>query len=356
MSEPRTEIEKSTQKTLLDVLAKYKKTIDALLPNKIDPQRFAYLAVSSIRQNPALAGVSPASFINSVILAGQMGLEIRRDSAYLIPFGKECQLLIDYKGKLELARRSKQVGGIQAVTVRENDDFRWQYGANGVDFHHSPAPAGRKIASEDERGGIVGVYAFAQIVPNGMQFREPMSLYELDRIRKQSRSGANFVTLDEVFAAHKLIEDGTKAVWQTWEYKDKRRTPWVTHTEQMFLKTVLHSLCKGLPLTPEAQKSQEVDEGFETGKQPNPFAEAIDIDPVDDKPMIEPTDKQGLAVVKKERVEKASAALAETLEDRDAFPDPMSVPKGTFIRVNGKLWKSNDEQTAWHEYKGEASK
>src|SRR5690348_9576729 len=97
MVRPQTAIEDTAQKKLLDVLSRYKKTLDAILPKLIDPKRFAYLAVSSIRQNPTLAGVTPASFLNCVILASQMGIEIRRDSAYLVAFGSECTLLVDYK-------------------------------------------------------------------------------------------------------------------------------------------------------------------------------------------------------------------------------------------------------------------
>lgn len=276
---PQTGIEEQCQNTLLNVLAKNKKTIDAVLGKVVDPKRFAYLAVMAIRQTPALAGCSPFSFLNAVMLASQMGLEIRRDSAYLIPFGKECQLLIDYKGKLNLARRSGKVGGIQAVAVHENDDFKWGYDRNGVCFHHN-------IDWDRDRGPIKSVYAFAQLNEGGTQFCEPMNLAEIDKIRKRSRAGVPSMSLAEIFAAHELASDG-KQIWQNWGFRDPRRQPWVTDFEAMALKTVLHRLCKALPLDPAGQLSQEVDEGFETGKQPNILADSVEIDPADDKPMIE---------------------------------------------------------------------
>jgi recombination protein RecT len=278
---PNGSIEESCQATLLNVLAKNKKTIDAVLGQIMDPKRFAYLAVMAIRQTPALAGCSPFSFLNAVMLASQMGLEIRRDSAYLIPFGKECQLLIDYKGKLNLARRSGKVGGIQAVTIRENDDFEWGYDRTGVVFHHKP-----KFTSD--RGPIVGVYSFAQ-VEGGTQFCEPMNLSDIDKIRRQARAGGKGYSIEKILDMQEVGADG-KMLWDSIPYRD--RTPWLTHFEAMAWKTSLHRLCKALPLDPAGQLSQDVDEGFETGKQPNILADAVEIDPADDKPMVEVADGQ----------------------------------------------------------------
>lgn len=299
----QTAIEAECQNTLLQVLAKNKKTIDAVLGQIMDPKRFAYLAVMAIRQTPALAGCSPFSFLNAVMLASQMGLEIRRDSAYLIPFGKECQLLIDYKGKLNLARRSGKVGGIQSVTIRENDEFEWGYDMNGVRFHHKPD-------FKRDRGAIVGVYAFAQLVGGGTQFCEPMSLDDIDKIRKRSRAGVSSMSLKEIFAAQEIASDG-KQVWQNWGFRDPRRQPWVTDFEAMALKTALHRLCKALPLDPAGQLSQEVDEGFETGKQPNVLADAVDIDPADDKPMIEAAENHEQFQQKREQITAAKTTVSD---------------------------------------------
>lgn len=361
---PQTAIEQTCQKTLLEVLNRYKKSIDAMLPKMIEPRRFAYLAITAVRSNPRLAECSPASFINSVMLATQMGLEIRRDSAYLVPFGRECQLLIDYKGKLGLARRGGKVGAIQAVTVRYLDGFEWVYSINGVKFSHEPFKNG--IRSPEERGQIVGVYAFAHLADGSVQFREPMSLSEIDRIRKRSRAGVSSMNLEQIFAAHELTEDGKQAVWQSWQYKDPRRQPWVTDFEAMALKSVLHSLCKSLPLVPEAQLSQEVDEGFETGKQPNILADAVDIDPIDQQSMVEASaeeqdrvlaEKLGAAKVENDRKrdDKAAAAAqrkaqrAAPVPDVDELPDPVfeGLPSGTQRYCKGVLYEVAKDTPTW---------
>lgn len=353
---PQTEIEQHCQKTLLDVLGRYKRSIDAMLPKLIDPKRFAWLAVTAVRGNPRLAECTPASFINAVMLATQMGVEIRRDSAYLIPFGKECTLLIDFKGKIGIARRSGKVGGIQAVTIRERDAFEWKYTVDGVSFKHEPFANG--ILSPEERGRIVGVYAFAHLTDGGVQFRDPMSLSEIDRIRKRSRAGVASMTLDDIFKAHELTEDGKQAIWQSWQYKDPRRQPWCTDFEAMALKTVLHSLFKGLPMDPASQLSQAVDEGYETGKQPNILADAVDIDPIDERPMVEASIEEQdrvlqekLAQAKAEQDAKKQAKKEQRkppsgpVKDWEELPRPPSVAglgPGDRAYFNNSLYRVND--------------
>jgi phage RecT family recombinase len=303
MPEATTAIEVQAQTKLLDVLRKYEGPIKALIGRTLDPVRFSQLAVSAIKSNPALAGCSPSSFMNSVLLAMQMGVEIRRDSAYLIPFNRTCQLLLDYKAKISLARRGGKVGGIQAVSIREHDEFESWYDERGFHVHHRPSPKGQ-VRSAEERGALIGVYAFAELIGGGMQWREPMSIDELERIRKRSRAGCASVTLDEIREAGRLTQDGSQQVWQTWGFNDKRRTPWVTDWEQMAWKTALHSLYKGIPLDDAARMSQDADEGFETGHQRDFMADFHSFDPVDTQPMVETTDAEGVKALAAQKIEQ----------------------------------------------------
>lgn len=340
MPEATTAIEVQAQTKLLDVLRKYEGPIKALIGRTLDPVRFSQLAVSAIKSNPALAGCSPSSFMNSVLLAMQMGVEIRRDSAYLIPFGKQCQLLLDYKAKISLARRGGKVGGIQAVSIRENDEFRQWYDEKGFHLIHRPSPEG-EVRSAEERGALIGVYAFAELIGGGMQWREPMSLDEIERIRKRSRAGCASMTLDEIREAGKLTADGTQQVWQTWGFSDKRRTPWVTDYEAMAWKTALHSLYKGIPLDDTARMSQDADEGFETGHQRDFMGDFHSFDPVDTQPMVETTDAEGVKAIAAQKIEQGqreaarrkreprkvqTAGANQRLTDRQQATGPLTTP------------------------------
>lgn len=354
---PQTAIEDTAQKKLLDVLGRYKKTIDALLPKIIEPKRFAYLAVSAIRQNPSLAGVSPASFLNCVILAGQLGIEIRRDSAYLVAFGSECTLLVDYKAKCSLARRGGKIAGIQGVLIRERDDFDWEYGVDGVRFHHRPFAKG--IQSPEERGEIIGVYSFAQFSNGGgVQFREPLSLSEIDRTRRRSRAGVASMSIADIIKANEIDPATGNPAWMAWSYKDPRRKPWITDFSAMTLKTSLHSLFKVLPLDPAAELSQEVDSGFDTGKQPNILADAVDIDPVDEKPMIEASAEEQQKVLE-EKLAAGREAAHQKKEDKkaakaakpvaNAFEEfPEEVTPGRMIYVRNVLYRGSEDAIGWN--------
>lgn len=309
MPEATTAIEVQAQTKLLDVLRKYEGPIKALIGRTLDPVRFSQLAVSAIKSNPALAGCSPSSFMNSVLLAMQMGVEIRRDSAYLIAFGRNCQLLLDYKAKIALARRGGKVGGIQAVAIREHDEFETYYDEHGFHVHHRPSPKGQ-VRSGEERGELIGVYAFAELIGGGMQWREPMSMDELERTRKRSRAGCASMTLEDIREAGKLTADGTQQVWQTWGFNDKRRTPWITDHLQMCLKTALHSLYKGIPLDDAARMSQDADEGFETGHQRDFMGDFHSFDPVDTQPMVETTDVEGVKAIAAQKIEQGQQEAA----------------------------------------------
>lgn len=306
---PVTAIEVQAQTKLLDVLRKYEGPIKALIGRTLDPVRFSQLAVSAIKSNPALAGCSPSSFMNSVLLAMQMGVEIRRDSAYLVPYGRTCQLLLDYKAKISLARRGGKIGGIQAVSIRERDEFESYYDERGFHVHHRPSPKGQ-VRSAEERGALIGVYAFAELIGGGMQWREPMSLDEIERIRKRSRAGCPSMTLEDIREAGMLTADGTQQIWQTWGFNDKRRTPWVTDWEQMAWKTALHSLYKGIPLDDATRMSQDADEGFETGHQRDFMGDFHSFDPVDSQPMVETTDAEGVKAIATQKIEQGQQEAA----------------------------------------------
>lgn len=266
----QTDLERTAERKLLSVLTRNKDVLSKILPKHLDEKKFGWMVVNAVRTNPRLLEVSPASFLNCVVVASQMGLEIRKDQAYLVPFGKECQLLIDYKGKLELARRSGQVGGIQAVTIYANDPFTWRYGPHGVDFSHEPKFFG-------DRGPIMGFYAFAQITGGFVQFKEPMSLSEIDALRCRGRNGAPNFPLAKCLTGEA----------QQLGFRDPNRTPWTTDFVAMALKTVLHRLCKALPLTPELQLSQDVDEANETGATINVIDNLTDITDDDHKPIVQ---------------------------------------------------------------------
>lgn len=264
-----TPIEQEAATTVLGVLKKYSANFRKVLPAHLSPDRCAMLVVNSIAQTPALAGCSPVSFLNSVLLAANLGLEIRKNSAYLIPFGKECQLLVDYHGKMELARRAG-VGAIHCELVRDGDTFDYGFDRDGLVFNWRPGK---------DRGEIIAAFVSARI--NGTNQVNIMTIDEIEAIRRRSKSGCKSLTLAEI-----RQKDVT-----TMGYKDPYRVPWVTDYDRMARKTAIHRAANDWPMSSALLTSQEVDDAVDTGK-PMPLAEGMAevvraIDPADDRPMVD---------------------------------------------------------------------
>lgn len=261
IAKPQTAIEQQASQKLMDVLKKYERSFSMVLPKELPPERWRWLIVNSVRAVPALAQTTPLSFLNAVLLAANVGLEIRKGSAYLIPYKSECQLIIDYRGKMELARRAG-VGEIAVELVHETDDFEDGFTINGRVFRHQPNKFKRadgKLVAVADRGAVVAGYAAGRL-SHGWQI-EIMTLAQIEKVRKSGR--------------------GT----------DMPNSPWVKHWEQMARKTLIHRLCNYLPQTAQMAVSQEIDDAEATGA-PMPLAPEIieveaEFDPADNRPMVD---------------------------------------------------------------------
>lgn len=151
-----------------------------------------------------------------MLTCSQLGLEPDGRRAHLIPYGKTCQLIIDYKGLVELAMRSGEVSNIHADVICENDEFlcdRGQIVKHEIDY--------RK-----ERGSVFAAYAICRF-KDGSEKSEVMSVMEIDAIRKRSRASGS--------------------------------GPWVTDYNEMAKKTVFRRLSKWLPLSSEFREALEKD-------------------------------------------------------------------------------------------------
>jgi len=218
-----------------DLLERSKDEIAKALPKSITPERVARIALTTLRKNPGLLECDPNSFLGAVMQASQLGFELDDNLglAYLVPFfnkktgRKEVQLIIGYRGLIELARRSGKLRSINARIVYENEPFSVEYGL-GENLVHKPLPPSKR------GNGIIGVYAVASMNDGSKGF-EFMWAEELEEIKKSSKAG------------------------------DSKTSPWATHEEEMMKKTVIRKMMKYLSLSPEAVKATVIDEYGESG-------------------------------------------------------------------------------------------
>jgi recombination protein RecT len=186
------------------------------LPKHLDAERFCRIAITATTRTPKLMDCTPASVMKCLLDLSAMGLEPDGRRAHLIPYGSECTLIIDYKGLIELIRRSGDVTSIRAETVCENDGFDWE---NGVVTH--------KVDWRKPRGEVQAVYAEAKLSTGEVQ-TAVMTKDEVEAIRSRSRSGNN--------------------------------GPWKTDWAEMAKKTAVRRLAKMLPLSSELREHVEKDD------------------------------------------------------------------------------------------------
>lgn len=224
------------------LLNQKKGEIAKMLPAHLNAERLMKVAQIAATTTPALAKCDVPSLIGAIGQCAQMGLEPNTvlGHAYLVPFntkrkdadGNEkwvnsVQVIIGYKGLIDLARRSGQIVSIAAHEVCENDQFNLVYGLDEK-LEHKPALG--------NRGEIIGFYAVAKLVGGGYAF-EWMSSHQVLQIR-----------------------DASQGYQQAVKWKKEAAHPWTVHFPEMGRKTVIRRLAKYLPLSIEFQTAAAIDE------------------------------------------------------------------------------------------------
>jgi recombination protein RecT len=184
------------------------------LPKHLSAERFVRVCLTALTRTPELVNCTQESFFKCILDLSAMGLEPDGVRAHLIPYKNnkentvECTLLIDYKGLVELVRRSGDVVRIHADVVCASDVFEFSVGQilkHTWDISKS-------------RGATVAVYAMV--------------------VFKAGESQAVVLTKDEIESVRSRS-------------KSKDKGPWVTDYNEMAKKVAFRRLCKWLTLSPD---------------------------------------------------------------------------------------------------------
>lgn len=207
------------QRDLRAVLEAKRDAMAAVATAHLTPDKLIKIVGVAMSRDPKLMECTPMSILNACMTLAELGLAPSTlGSAYLIPFENtktgncEAQLIIGYRGLVELARRSGSISTIQAEVVREGDVWELEYGLTPK-LRHIP------LAGPDAR--ILHVYALVRFKDGSYQVTA-MTEEEVQAVRRRSRA------------------------WKS--------GPWVTDFAEMAKKTVLRRICKLLPLTPEVEQ------------------------------------------------------------------------------------------------------
>lgn len=233
MPDPTPQTQAMTAPPKREPLAHLKNLLDAsrpsmaaVIPKHLTPERLIKVALVAVSKTPALMAADPMTIVHSVMQAAQLGLDPggALGSAYLVPFRnrktgrQECQLIVGYRGLIDLARRSGQIESVEARPVYENDAFEVSFGTD-THIHHKPCLDG-------DPGALRFVYSVAWLKDTPRPVVEVMNRTQIEKIRRRSKAG----------------EDG----------------PWVTDYDEMSRKTVVRRISKYLPLSPELATALEL--------------------------------------------------------------------------------------------------
>ena len=242
--------ENTTPKKIIATLLEQRKgEIAKMLPKHLNAERLMKVAQIAATTTPALIECEIPSLIGAIGQCAQLGLEPNTilGHAYLIPFNakkkgvngkdewvKNVQVVIGYKGLIDLARRSGQIERISSHEVCSNDEFDLVYGLDERLVHRP---------NFENRGDVIGFYAVAVFKDGGRAF-EYMPIKDVHAIRDSSQGWSTAV-----------------------KYKTTERNPWHTHFIEMGRKTAIRRLAKYLPLSIEFQTAVALDDKATMGQE-----------------------------------------------------------------------------------------
>lgn len=199
-------------RTIFDLLDRNAPDIQKKLPPGIEWDWFEGTVRNELRRTPKLLECDPYSLAGAVVQAIALGLiPGALGHVYLVPYAKEVQFILGYKGMIELAFRSGRLKDIATGIVYEGDEFAFRKGTRPFLDHTPSGPQGER--------DFTHVYAIARLKTGGTEF-EVLFPEEIEKAVKQSPTGKKGIG------------------------------PWVEHREPMIRKTAVRRLSPVLPQWP----------------------------------------------------------------------------------------------------------
>ena len=224
----------------------------AAMPKGREATQLVRDALTCLRTIDRLDQCEPTSVLGALMTCAQLDLRPGVSGlghAWPLPFwdGKtqmlKAQLVIGYKGYIELGYRSGKLTGINSRIVYENEleDFEFVYHEDGDKLTHKPSFRGL-------RGEIVCFYSTARIIGGGYSLTEPVSL-------------------EEMLAHREKYAPKNKA--------GKMVGTWVDHFPAMGKKTMILRNFANLPKSAEMGIAMEADNGIRVNLDPEADAAEV---------------------------------------------------------------------------------
>lgn len=227
------------KKEILDLLEAQKEQIRRAFPRDVNVDRVIRIITTALSREPILAKCTPVSILGCAIQSAQLGLE--PDSVlgqcYFIPFYNsqkkvyEAQLIVGYRGYIDLAYRSGMIKSVFAMDVKKDDEFSYEYGNNQF-LKHIPKYRNSTSITWDD---IIGSYAYVYTIQGGFVFKV-LDKLELEIARSYSKTSSE-------------------------------KSAWNLRPNIMAMKTSLRQLNKFMPLSPQLRIVDMLESMYEGDRQ-----------------------------------------------------------------------------------------
>lgn len=217
------------------------KVLPALPASIVNPDNFAHAAV--VAANELSKPCHPVSVLTAALNCAKMGLMpgAAMGLAYFVPFKGQCQLIVGYRGYIDLAFRNNFLRDLHAEVVYQGESFRYWIDETGPRLTHEPS-----IDRDPDSDSVMAGYCIAQLASGGRQIRV-MNSKQLQK-------------------------------------SDTGTDPWKYNRHEMVLKTVIRRSAKSWKLTPEMSLAVHLDEQHELGR-PQPVDTSLEAHGIRKGPM-----------------------------------------------------------------------
>lgn len=209
------------EKSPATLIANYRDDFAAVLPSHLPPASFVRLAQGVLRRDENLmrtAAANPQSLMAAMLDCARLGHEPGTPAYYFVPIKGAIEGWEGYRGVIERIYRAGAVQSVRAAAVRENDVYEYEEGMPSVVHRYE------RFAPAEQRGPLVGVYAYALMAAGGIS-----RVVELDR--------------EEVYK-HRDMNPSNK----------RADSPWSKWEVSMWLKCGTHELEKWVPSSTEYRR------------------------------------------------------------------------------------------------------
>ncbi len=220
----------SLQQQLLQMEVQFQRA----MPRGTEAVQLIRDVMTCMRQTPKLAQCDAPSILGAAMTCAQLGLRPGVGAlghAWILPFwdkktsGQRAQLIIGYKGYVELGHRSDRIASLHSRIVYSNDLFDIEYGAAEDKWIHKPFLDG-------PRGEARLFYAVGRLSNGGYSLTDPLTVADMETHRDR-------------FAMAKS--------------QGKVIGPWADHFDAMGQKTMLLRLMALMPKSTEIQRAMDND-------------------------------------------------------------------------------------------------